>query len=77
MSNLKLTLVGTCPLYENGTTPSEYLNKIQVAGSRAESQGWTALLVYSDHQQIEPWLAANFLQSLTKKISPLVAVQPL
>lgn len=77
MSSLKLTIVGTCPLYENGTNPSEYLNKIQTAASRAENQGWTALLVYSDHQQIEPWLAANFLLSLTKKISPLVAVQPL
>src|SRR5258708_38291866 len=76
MSTLGLTIIGTCPTFRYGMPAPEYFDQIRVAAGRAEKQGWVAMLVYSDHKQLDPWLVANLVLSLTTKISPLVAVQP-
>lgn len=76
MSTLGLTIIGTCPTFRYGMSAIEYLDKIRIAAGRAEKNGWVAMLVYSDHKQLDPWLVANLMLSVTTKISPLVAVQP-
>ncbi|HLJ88851.1 MAG TPA: LLM class flavin-dependent oxidoreductase [Candidatus Angelobacter sp.] len=77
MSTLGLTIMGTCPTFQYGIPAAEYLERVRVAAVRAEKNGWTAMLIYSDHRQLDPWLVANLMLSGTTTISPLVAVQPL
>jgi alkanesulfonate monooxygenase len=77
MSQYALTIIGTCPDFKTGMSCHEYLESIRVESSRAERQGWAAMLVYSDHKQFDPWLAANAIFSNTKTVSPLIALQPI
>jgi alkanesulfonate monooxygenase len=76
-SSLGLTLIGACPALQRGMTASDYLAALNAAAARAERAGWSAMLVYSDHAQVDPWLVAHLLLGATRSISPLVAVQPL
>lgn len=73
----ELTIIGGCPTFDDNMPSSKYMEEIKKSAMRSERYGFSAMLVYSDHQQFDPWLAANCLMSSTKKISPLVAVQPL
>ncbi|WP_217578058.1 LLM class flavin-dependent oxidoreductase [Mesorhizobium sp. GbtcB19] len=77
MALSELTIIGACPAFDDGMPGQEYMESIKTSAMRSERHGFSAMLVYSDHQQFDPWLAANHLMSFTKKISPLVAVQPL
>ena len=77
MTSSEITVIGACPSFGDDMTGIEYLEKIKTSATRSERYGFSAMLVYSDHQQFDPWLAANYLMSFTKKISPLIAVQPL
>lgn len=73
----EITIIGACPPFDDGMPGQEYMDKIKASAIRSERCGFSAMLVYSDHQQFDPWLAANYLMSFTKRISPLIAVQPL
>jgi alkanesulfonate monooxygenase len=53
------------------------MDKVKEAVARAELQGWSSLLIYSDHTQLDPWIVANIMISMTKRLAPLVALQPL
>ncbi|WP_214472599.1 LLM class flavin-dependent oxidoreductase [Mesorhizobium sp. dw_380] len=72
-----LTIIGACPTFDDAMTNDKYIEEIKTSAIRSERHGFSAMLVYSDHQQFDPWLAASHLMSFTKNISPLVAVQPL
>ncbi|WP_083258351.1 LLM class flavin-dependent oxidoreductase [Rhizobium sp. YK2] len=72
-----VTVVGTCPTYKIGCSADEYIDSIRRSCANAERNGWKALLIYSDHGQIDPWVAADCILKYSTTISPLVAVQPL
>ncbi|TSE12151.1 LLM class flavin-dependent oxidoreductase [Mesorhizobium intechi] len=72
-----LTIIGGCPTFDDNMPSEKYMEEIKTSAVRSERYGFSAMLVYSDHQQFDPWLAANCLMNSTKKLSPLVAVQPL
>jgi len=72
-----LKLIGTCPPFHPGFTLAQYKEAVRLEASRAERCGLSALLIYSDHSQVDPWLAANILLGESQSISPLVAVQPM
>ena len=75
---LDLTLIGTVPVFPvGGASPAAYRERIKKVGTLADRHGWQALLVYSDHKAMDPWLSAQILMSEVDKVSPLVAVQPL
>lgn len=76
MARSLLTLVGTCPMFRN-EQGLRYELAIRDAAIRAEKCGWHSLLIYSDHRQIDPWLASTMLLQTGRNISPLVAIQPL
>lgn len=77
MTPSALTIIGGCPTFDDDMPSDKYMEEIKNSAIRSERHGFSAMLVYSDHQQFDPWLAANYLMSFTDKISPLVAVQPL
>ncbi|NTG39379.1 LLM class flavin-dependent oxidoreductase [Agrobacterium rhizogenes] len=72
-----VTVIGTCPTYTIGLSVDDYVSRIRRACADAERNGWKALLVYSDHAQIDPWVAADCILKNSTSISPLVAIQPL
>lgn len=72
-----VTIIGTCPSFRYGQSTLEYIQCLKTAMARAEAHGWSSLLIYSDHRQIDPWVIAQILLSMTMKLTPLVALQPL
>ncbi len=42
----------------------------------SEEAGCTAILVYTDNSLVDPWLVSQIIIQNTKKLCPLVAVQP-
>lgn len=72
-----LTIIGTCPMFQANQSAGEYLQAVKTTVLRAEEQGWSSMLIYSDHAQVDPWLVANILLGHTKRLTPLVALQPL
>lgn len=77
MRSSGLTIMGTCPSFRYGQTSHAFLESVRTATARAESHGWSSLLIYSDHRQIDPWILAQILLSTTSKLTPLIALQPL
>jgi alkanesulfonate monooxygenase len=71
------TIIGTCPAYNTNQTVDEYLQGIKTTMLCAEQNGWSSMLIFSDNSQIDPWIVANTLLSVTNRLTPLVALQPL
>ena len=42
----------------------------------SEAAGCTAILVYTDNSIVDPWLVAQIILQNTKRLCPLVAIQP-
>lgn len=72
-----LTLIGTCPSLGHRQSARDYLEDVRKAATLAERQGWAAVLIYSNHTQIDPWVVAQAVLGMTTTLSPLVALQPL
>jgi len=77
MLGTEITLVGTCPTFIHEQGIRGYLDRIAVAGRRAEEHGWSSMLIYTAHKQLDPWVIANVLLGATRELTPLVALQPL
>lgn len=72
-----IRLVGTCPSSNASIGGNEYLSKVEEAARWAEDDGWDALLVYTSNKLIDPWLISQHIIQHTKRLRPLIAVQPL
>lgn len=77
MQPSEIAIIGTCPDLQKDMTSRQYVAAIESAARQAEEKEWSAMLIYSDHKQFDPWLCANVILSATKRISPLIALQPL
>jgi alkanesulfonate monooxygenase len=77
MASSGLTLIGSCPSLRNGQSAQHYLDNVRRAALLAERAGWTSVLVYSNHTEIDAWIVAQTVLSMTTTLSPLVALQPL
>ena len=53
-----------------------YVQQVIDVASWSEQAGCTAILVYTDNSIVDPWLVSNIILQHTKKLCPLVAVQP-
>src|SRR5215469_12994070 len=53
-----------------------YIQQVIDVATWSEQAGCTATLVYTDNSIVDPWLVAHIILQNTKKLCPLVAIQP-
>lgn len=71
-----LQLFTTCPPSSDWKA-GEYLQRVIAVARWSEQCGCTGILVYSDNRLVDPWLISQTIIESTKKLSPLVAIQPI
>jgi len=65
----------TCP-QSRSTAPADYLRVVRNVAAWSDEAGCTGMLIYTDNGIVDPWLVAQTVLQSTRKLSPLVAVQP-
>ena len=71
----RLRIFTTCPpsaLAYSGTS----LKRLEQIVTWSESAGCEGMLVFTDNRQLDPWLVSQAIVGRTRRLSPLVAVQP-
>jgi alkanesulfonate monooxygenase len=71
----QIELFSTCP-QSAGASREAYLQQLVDVAVWSELAGYEGILVYSDNSQLDPWLLSQIIIQNTKRLSPLVAVQP-
>ena len=70
-----LETFSTCP--QISSAPKEgYLRNVIDVAKWSEEHGCRGILVYTDNSQADPWLIAQIIIQNTKRLAPLVAIQP-
>src|SRR5689334_21588178 len=70
-----LETFSTCP--QISAVPKEsYLDNVIDVAKWSEEHGCRGILVYTDNSQADPWLIAQIIIQNTKRLAPLVAIQP-
>ena len=77
MAEDKVRLIGSCPFAKPGQSGRSYINSVITAAKWAENAEWDSVLIYTNHNIVDPWLVAQIVAQSTASLSPLVAVQPL
>jgi len=65
----------TCPPSANASR-DEYLHRVEEIASWSEDAGCEGILVYTDNAQVDAWLVSQTIVGATRRLCPLVAVQP-
>lgn len=66
----------TCPQSKDiGRT--EYLERVGEIARWSENAGYRGILVYTDNGIVDPWLVSQVILEQTKRLCPLVAIQPI
>ncbi|HWE97965.1 MAG TPA: LLM class flavin-dependent oxidoreductase [Tepidisphaeraceae bacterium] len=68
-------IYSTCPT-PAGKSPEEYLENVAAVSRWSEEAGCRGILVYTDNSMPDPWLVSQIIIQSTKRLCPLVAVQP-
>ncbi len=74
-SGLELDVFSACPA-SVGDLGSSYLDRIRDVARWSENAGCRGTLIYCDNRLVDPWLLAQVVIQSTRRLSPLVAVQP-
>jgi alkanesulfonate monooxygenase len=75
LSEVQLEVFCTCP--QSITVPRErYVDEVKAVARWSEECGCKGILVYTDNSLVDPWLVSQVILQNTKKLCPLVAVQP-
>lgn len=70
-----VAVFSTCP--QSRAEPREgYAERIAEVARWSEAAGCEGMLVYADNGLVDPWLVAAQILQATKRLAPLVAVQP-
>jgi alkanesulfonate monooxygenase len=70
-----IKLFSTCPQSKD-FSPSDYLPHVRRVARWSEAAGCTGMLIYTDNSIVDPWLVAQLVLQETRRLCPLVAVQP-
>lgn len=70
-----IELFSTCPP-SSGADQETYLRRVIGVARWSDQWGYRGILVYSDNDQVDPWLVAHIIIQSTNTLCPLVAVQP-
>jgi alkanesulfonate monooxygenase len=74
--NSRIEIFSTSPQSKDLPRESYVRNVIDVA-RWSEEAGCTAILVYTDNSLVEPWLVSQIILQNTRRLCPLVAIQPI
>ncbi len=70
-----IEVFSTCP--ESSDYLSEdYVRQVQNVAAWSEEAGCRGMLIYADNRLVDPWQVAHIVIKSTRKLVPLVAVQP-
>jgi alkanesulfonate monooxygenase len=70
-----LKIFSTCPPSALGRADT-YHHQVQEIARWSEDAGCEGILVYTDNGQIDAWLASQLIIGATRRLCPLVAIQP-
>jgi alkanesulfonate monooxygenase len=70
-----LKIFSTCPP-SNRLPQAEYVQRVQEIARWSEQAGSEGILVYTDNGLLDPWIVSQVIIESTKKLAPLVAIQP-
>src|SRR3979409_2431979 len=70
-----LKLFSTCPPSAL-SDPRTALRELQEIARWSEDAGCEGMLVFTDNAQLDPWLVSQVIIEATKRLCPLVAIQP-
>jgi alkanesulfonate monooxygenase len=70
-----IEVFSTCPP-SSGVRRDLYLERVGEIARWSEDAGCKGILVYSDNSLLDPWLLSHVIIQQTKRLCPLVAVQP-
>jgi alkanesulfonate monooxygenase SsuD/methylene tetrahydromethanopterin reductase-like flavin-dependent oxidoreductase (luciferase family) len=68
MNAPKLEIIGTCPAFGGAWDLQIYTDRLKRSVRLAEASGWTSVLVYADHRQLDPWLLAQLVVQSTEHL---------
>lgn len=68
-------LFSACPASLGELGPA-YVDRVRAVARWSEDHGFRGILVYSDNRLVDPWMVAQLIVQSTRRLSPLVAVQP-
>lgn len=68
-------LFSTCP-QSLGFDKASYARQVRKVARWSERCGCRGILVYTDNSLLDPWLVSQIIVESTKRLSPLVAIQP-
>ena len=68
-------LYSTAPPYRP-SDPRDYAEHVSSVARWSEEAGCEGILVYTDNSLLDPWLCAQIVIQSTRRLVPLVAVQP-
>jgi alkanesulfonate monooxygenase len=72
---VQLDVFCTCP-QSSMVLREKYVDEVIAVARWSEECGCRGILVYTDNSLLDPWLVSQVILQNTKKICPLVAVQP-
>lgn len=70
-----LKIFSTCPV-SHPMERQAYVRRAQEFARWSEDAGCEGILVFSDNSQLDPWLVAQAIVGATRRLRPLVAIQP-
>src|SRR5258708_36769313 len=70
-----LRIFSTCPPSALGHADS-YRRQVEEIARWSEDAGCEGSLVYTDNGQVDAWLASQLIIGATRRLCPLVAIQP-
>lgn len=74
-SERPIEIFSTCP-QSLGFDKDSYVRQVRKVARWSERCGCTGILVYTDNSLVDPWLVSQIIVESTKRLSPLVAIQP-
>jgi alkanesulfonate monooxygenase len=74
-SEAGVSVFATCPQSKDVERP-EYLQRVRDVARWSEAAGCEGILVYTDNSIVDPWLVSQVILESTRRLSPLVALQP-
>jgi alkanesulfonate monooxygenase len=74
--NHSVQIYTTCPQSKD-VDRGDYVHRIIDVSQWSEEFGCDGMLIYTDNSIVDPWLIAQIVVENTKRLMPLVAVQPI
>jgi alkanesulfonate monooxygenase len=74
--NSSIEVFTTCPP-SNDLASNQYLGRLIDVAKWSDEAGCTGMLVFSDNARLDPWSLSHLIIQRTKRLCPLVAIQPI